>query len=379
MVVTGLEIDMLSLGDADCSIISAWTPAGPQYVVIDGGKASDAAAVREFLRSRGITTIWAVVCTHMHGDHVGGLIKLVEDKSLTIHNGWMHDIRKHLLPSSLLRATRGYSKEADAVREVVDNTRELAAAFSKRSINLSEPFAGSVVAGYPELVVLGPSRAFYAAALQEFSSIVEPRHVPPPPFLGLGALSNYSFDTLYRPIEPATPTLVPGLLSAQPHPAAFGSLHDLLGDATIKINPKTQPYNETSVILGCTLNEHRYLFTADAGANALRRVPVDWKDVTWMQVPHHGSDGNLSRDLTERFRPTYAYISACGDEDHPSRSVVSALVKVGSKVFSTQSGNLRHLHGNVPHRPEYKPAEELRGTGSPIPVLKVPPFMPGLR
>ena len=44
----GLEIDMLSLGDADCIIATCWTSFGPQRILIDGGCAVDFPTVRDF-------------------------------------------------------------------------------------------------------------------------------------------------------------------------------------------------------------------------------------------------------------------------------------------------------------------------------------------
>jgi len=88
-----------------------------------------------------------------------------------------------------------------------------------------------------------------------------------------------------------------------------------------------------------------------------------------MQIPHHGSDGNLSQQSIERFCPEFANISARGDSSHPSRAIVSGLVKVGSKVFSThQNGHLWFHIGVVPRRPDYSEAVPMRGTGGPVPV-----------
>jgi hypothetical protein len=72
----------------------------------------------------------------------------------------------------------------------------------------------------------------------------------------------------------------------------------------------------------------------------------------------------------ERFCPKFAVISAKGDSSHPSRAIVSGLVKVGSHVCSThKSGNLWLKCGYVPPRLDYGPAEPLRGTGEPQPII----------
>jgi beta-lactamase superfamily II metal-dependent hydrolase len=155
-------------------------------------------------------------------------------------------------------------------------------------------------------------------------------------------------------------------------------LAGLLGRSRVKESPTTQPFNNTSVILGGLAWGNRILFTADAGAEALGRINPEWKQLTWLQIPHHGSDGNLSQELIERFCPRFAYISARGDESHPSRAIVSGLVKAGAQVFSTHlSGNLCHYLGNVPFRPDYSPAVPMKGTGAPKPIIDWTSLVPG--
>ncbi|MGB2644650.1 MAG: hypothetical protein WBG02_13575 [Candidatus Acidiferrum sp.] len=189
----GFEIDMLSLGDADCIVLTQWTQYGPHRVLIDGGKAADAPMVREFLRSRNITGFWAVVCTHLHNDHARGLIKLLKDKSITVSNGWMHNIRNHVSSEALKRASSGSSSEADGMRQVIENTDELGSAFASRGLAIQEPFADSSIAGFPALSVLGPSRRFYKQSLQEFAKVTAPRLPPPPSYAdALSALSGYA-------------------------------------------------------------------------------------------------------------------------------------------------------------------------------------------
>ena len=210
-------------------------------------------------------------------------------------------------------------------------TKELASAFRSRNLTPQEPFAGSVISHSPRLAVLGPSISFYRSVLGEFTGRAV---LTLPPFAALAALAGTSI--------PPAPKL-PGLAwlsalapSTPPVPLPYSSLASLLApigalrNSSVKENPTTQPFNNTSVVIGGIFNGNGLLFTADAGADALCRIPADWKHLTWMQTPHHGSDGNLSHNLIERFCPTFANISACGDTSHPSRAVVSRLVKVGS-------------------------------------------------
>lgn len=159
------------------------------------------------------------------------------------------------------------------------------------------------------------------------------------------------------------------LLSSIP-PSPRSPLANLLAGAlessSVNEEPKTQPFNNTSVILGVNHIGHRFMFTGDAGAEALSLVGADWKGLKWMQVPHHASLGNLSQQNIENFCPEFAYISAKGDASHPSRAIVNGLIKGGAQVFSTHSANPGHLwfwFGTVPSRSDYGPAIPLKATG----------------
>jgi beta-lactamase superfamily II metal-dependent hydrolase len=360
---SGVEIDMVSVGDADCIVVTEWVASFQYSVLIDGGSGADADRVKEFLLGRGYTHFDSVVCTHPHEDHAGGLIKIVQDTRFTFNHAWMHDITYNVAANDLKRASSGNSSEAEGVKQVIETTNELSSAFYSRNVSPRGPFAGSVISSFwPHLVVLGPSREFYEKILADFTKAPEPYSLysallGTSPSLGnLSALSG---------LGSKPPALVPW-------PATFGAsvpLSGLLDNSSVKKNPTTQPFNNTSVILGSVFGNDQMLFTADAGAEALDRVPPQWKSVTWMQVPHHGSDGNLSQKNIERFHPKWAYISACGDSSHPSRAVVSGLIKAGAQVFSThQNRNLFFTLGNVPQAGK-EPAVAMKGTGSPEPAI----------
>lgn len=360
----GIEIDMLSLGDADSLIVTKYQNGTPHRILIDGGKASDAEVVLDFMLKRKATDFWAAICTHAHNDHASGLIKIVQDPRITIQTATFNDIRHHIRADALRRA----SASDEGVREVLETTKELSAAFAARNIRTYRGLAGDQIANWPKMTVLGPSPDFYKTALEDFTKVDLPS---PAPFsslasiLGggsssLSALSGMSGvhapfpNTWIQPPPPSTTRV--GLSSL---------LAGALSGSSVKEEPKTQPFNNTSMILGVEFEGQRLLFTADAGSEALDRIPEEWKNLTWMQVPHHGSDGNLSQKNIERFCPRFASISACGDSSHPSRAIVNGLIKCGAEVCSTHEnpGHLLFHTGTVPVRSDYGPAVKLKATG----------------
>jgi beta-lactamase superfamily II metal-dependent hydrolase len=366
----GIEVDVLSLGDADCVVVTKWSDKGPLRILIDGGCGKDAGVILDFLRQMGYSYFWAVLCTHLHNDHASGLIKLVRSSGVAFSKGWMHDITKHVSADTLRRASAG----DDAVKQVVETTKELAAAFASRNVTPLEPFTGMTISAIAGMTVLGPSLAFYNEKIAEFAKVDTPA---PFPVIARPAAPSPLWNAIALHLGGnASPTPLSSLAGiAAPSPNRFASLlaraplADALSESSVKKNPKTQPYNNTSVILGVDINGMKLLFPADAGSEALAHVPPAWNHLAYMGVPHHASDGNLSQKDIERFCPQIASISAKGDSSHPSRAIVSGLVKVGTKVASThKSGNLWFWSGSVPARTGYGPIEWLKGTGEPEPI-----------
>ena len=66
---SGLSVQFIDVGQADCALLEC----DGQYMLIDGGNRDDSQLVVSFLEQQGVEELAAVVCTHAHEDHVGGL------------------------------------------------------------------------------------------------------------------------------------------------------------------------------------------------------------------------------------------------------------------------------------------------------------------
>lgn len=64
-----LTIHYIDVGQADCALIQC----GGEYALIDGGNREDGSLVVSYLEQQGVQELAAVICTHAHEDHVGGL------------------------------------------------------------------------------------------------------------------------------------------------------------------------------------------------------------------------------------------------------------------------------------------------------------------
>ena len=64
-----LTVHYIDVGQADSILLEC----GGEFLIIDGGNRDDGQLVVSYLQSCGVEQLEAVVCTHAHEDHVGGL------------------------------------------------------------------------------------------------------------------------------------------------------------------------------------------------------------------------------------------------------------------------------------------------------------------
>ena len=332
MVCDGLEIDMLSVKDADCVLVTRWYSdrAAPKRVLIDGGHKEDAEIIGAFLTQRKIDRLSHVVCTHPHDDHSGGLIELLKDHDLKVGRAWMHVPENHVdravVDVALSKSVN--IREASIMRKSLDDADDLQEVLRRRGTPISEPFEGDKI-GF--LTVCGPSLAYYRELVSKFEDVDEIKRVT---------------TTIRRQAE---------LLKAMTNSALPG------GEALLD-EPEEKPINNSSVILGTKFGGGTYLFTADAGVQALTKASEAYtlEDCSWMQIPHHGSWRNINQRLIDLFAPAQVMVSAAGNEKHPRQAVVRAFKSRGTCVFGTHvSGHLWLSRGTVPERSGYAPAKLL--------------------
>jgi len=336
----GIEVDMLSLGNADCILVSFWSGLSVHRVLIDGGKKGDAPVIRQFLRNLNINAIDDLLSTHHHDDHSGGLIELLCDESLTFGKVWSHVPQWHVSSMDRVAATlkaAGSSLEAANLLKSLQTAAEVYKITKKRGFDHEEPFKGKRLG---PLEVCSPTLEFYNDLVTEFSDVEKIKDED-------AAQKRYDEQTAMEEV--------------------FASV---LGksdsdSSSLLTAPHTTPENESSVVAGANHNERVYLFTADAGTCALTNVLRDYpgvKGLQWMQIPHHGSRRNITKTLIGAFAPKTAYVSAEGSKKHPRRAVVNAFKESGATVYSTHylgGCNLWSQIGTVPGRAGYHSATPL--------------------
>lgn len=82
-----LQVHFLNVGQADSILVIA--PNG-QAMLIDGGNLEDGPGVVSYLKSQGVKELSALVATHPHEDHIGGLAAIIHSfppKQVYLSNG----------------------------------------------------------------------------------------------------------------------------------------------------------------------------------------------------------------------------------------------------------------------------------------------------
>jgi len=340
VIYNGFEIDMLSLGNADCFLATHWLNGTATRVLIDGGDACYASTVLAFLKERGVSYLDHIVCSHPHDDHGAGLIEVVSSKNIRLGQAWMHLPWNHVdmsnLSTALNESTATAKKVVKIINESIETASSLYDAFVARGVEPTEPFKGQQIAF---LTVCSPTQEFYESLLCDFTDYEK--------------LAQFESDLASHDRSI--------LLEEIFEESAVGGL----GGAP------TEPENNSSTILGTISDGGKFLFTSDAGVEALTmaKEAYDLSNLRWMQIPHHGSRRNVTEELIEYFKPKTAYVSASGTKKHPRRAVVNAFKNVGATVYSTHwplpnGSNKWHHIGNVPDRSDYSATFPLYDTAA---------------
>lgn len=327
------EVDYIPVGDGkksgDAIVLRFGNLSGPRVeqsiVVIDGGfKESGELLVDHIKNCYGTDHVDLVVSTHPDADHASGLYVVLEKLSvgqLAMHRPWEHaaDI-KNFFKNGKITA----SGLEDRLEKSLQHASDLEALANKKNIPIVEPFQG--ITGFNGVVhILGPSQEYYENLLTVFRATPEPKSV-----FGVFAPVQKAAEEIARRIQ--------------------DFLHiDLLNDD----EDTTSAENNTSTIMLFNLDGHKLLFTGDAGKTALLNaigytdgLGVSLADLTFFNVPHHGSKRNISSKVLKKIKAGTAFVSAAKDSPkHPAKKVTNGLKKHGTRVFVTRGAALLHHNG----------------------------------
>lgn len=343
-VITKFEIDMLDVKAADAFLIHAFTKhEGVEYeyvVLVDAGNEGDGKKILNHINTYyNQKYVDLAICTHCDSDHYGGFKELIAEHNkrisgFEIKQFWVHDPYLHVDVDDVkyVRNEQTLRQRLNAAYAFNDGS-SLLDLLDKANITREEPFTGKEY-GPLNIFVLGPDEDYYESLIPDFRVNLD--------------FKDEQQDDSYTGLNRFY----------------FKTEDEFFSKALENANDDPSKVNQSSVIFAFAPGNDVFLFTGDAGREALQRVvSMDnegaLKNVKWMKIPHHGSKHNLNNAIISHFHPSTSYISTEKYGKFANICTVNALKKVGD-VYSTHKDrqSLWH-HEGMPDRETYNTATPL--------------------
>lgn len=302
---------MLPAREGDCLWVRYGSAAAPKQVLIDAGRA---ATYKQDLRARLLAlpaqqrTFELFIITHVDRDHIEGAMALLEDTKLpvTFKQIWFNGY-DHLMSAKLetFGAVQGERVTAALLRRKRQwNTRWKGKAVALRG----NGFATARLPGGLKLTLLSPDRQKLVELIPTWEKECKDAGIIP------GAAARR------RELE--------GI-------EQFGAIDvDKLAQATFDADT-TRPngssiavlaeYQRKRALLGADAHVDRLVSSLDKLRKGKKRLPLDL-----FKVSHHGSEGNISRELVELVDcPMYLISTSGAYFKHPKAVAIARIVKFG--------------------------------------------------
>ncbi|MDP3988059.1 MAG: MBL fold metallo-hydrolase [Candidatus Levybacteria bacterium] len=336
------EIDYIPVGtgekggDAIVFRYGDFSDITKQYVVvIDGGtKDSGKLLVEHIKQYYGTTHVDLIIASHLHNDHISGLTEVLENLTVTkiaVHCPWDHT----LAIKKMTNTTSTLGKLQTKLEKSLSGLSTLVDLAESKKIPVIQPFQGEKILG--SLYVLGPSKAYYQQLLANFGVTPEVKE-------------EHRIDKMISTAKEAITWVAEAL-----------NIETLTDDYL-----DTDPENNSSLVLLLVCDGKKFLFTGDAGKDAIGKV-IEYTDainfelsgLDFFDAPHHGSKRNLGPTILNKLKPKQTFISCPpqGDPKHPSRKVINALLRRDSAIHTNKHGfTLCYPSANAPVRQGWKSA-----------------------
>ena len=202
---------------------------------------------------------------------------------------------------------------SERLKDAYNFAHELEKIAESSGTNIREPFAGRVFDD-GIIQVLGPDIDYYRQLIPNFARSPE--------------LKESAFVRAYNALKEST----------------INWIAETFDFETLDSTGETSAENLSSTVLLLNFQVEKFLFTGDAGMESLHKVlrycnynGIDISNISLMQAPHHGSKRNISPAILDAIKCKTALISASKEsKKHPSKKVINAYIRRGSKVFSTE-------------------------------------------
>lgn len=284
-----LELHFINVGDGDATLVEYAGPEGPWRLLVDTGRedvgvlpGSLRLSAADYLRQKGVRRLDALIITHLHIDHFGGLARLLDEVEVgRVISGFFPR-----LSAGRIARTGAEEKTVRGLLDCLERWAEDVKRLTALGVPLC-PAEGTLL------------RVPAPAALR-----VEAVHLDPE----AGLRQRQAWEEL----------LSGGATEA---PMVWWS---------------AKYRNPGSLRVGLTYAGRRAELAGDCYGAA-------WEDAAQrcdiLKVPHHGDAKSVTPLLAARLRPAHAVISCSGEyipkKDRPSQTAIRLLEEQGTKVWFT--------------------------------------------
>ena len=313
-----INIELIQAAQGDCIWIEYGTDTNSLHrILIDGGTQGTYKHLKERIEnlSPDERHFDLLVITHIDSDHIAGILKLIEndDLGITFSDIWFNGYR-HLGKSNI----RGV-KQAEVLSDYLE----------KPHINWNKAFNGKAACvdkqgkflplelpGGMKLTLLSPTKKALADLKPHWTKVLKKE--------GLLASQKAAFE---EDLDTSP------LMSRSQTPAPLPDV-DRLVETPFESDESVK--NGSSIAFIAEFDGKKMLFTGDAYATILldsikKYLPgCEPLYLDLFKIPHHGSEGNISKKLLERIRCSTYLISASGAyHAHPDDIAIARIIKYG--------------------------------------------------
>lgn len=289
-----IEINMLSAKSGDCFHISIKDNTfGNKNIIVDSGVrtcASELERVINRIKEQG-EVIDLLIITHTDSDHIGGLLKLVDEnrfkydlvKEFWINDGEMSSIQD----DNLLTAKDG--------RHIID-------IFVEKGVKINTSITTDHFIDYEsvKIIVLSPTIKDLEIMKEEWKSEIG--------IDNLGARSSVEDQK---------------------------DLDEIIIEDSFT-NDNNQ-FNNASITFQISTKESIGLFLGDSSSNSVLNGLAQSRlikkgNVDFIKVPHHGSKSNISKELLKAFKTENYLVSTNGSGGKPHKKTIARMLSEAHKV-----------------------------------------------
>jgi len=334
------EINMVNVKDGDAIILMIEKEERKALIVIDGGYKKYYGNIKRRLEEvlpRFGNKIDLLVCTHYDNDHLSGVENIIEDYHSIIQEIWIHKVEHSLgkqeqyLKEEISRL-QGIRDDDKSFKEfsafeskdfVLEAYKDLVRVVEKiRAYGLEditkEATRGVVLAGFEEFSVISPTKEYYNSYLDDLK---DEKYIKETQTLILERQSELKITTLSEIWEEEIETSNPC-------------------ENLEKSSDGVSATNMVSIVTLLKFGDRKLLFTGDSGIESFTDqglLEKNIKDLEFLDLSHHGSRKNTSKELLEHFNPEVVFVSAKSDKNRPSKNIVRYLneKRAGKRIFVT--------------------------------------------